>query len=141
MGPFILPLIDIGAKLLDRLIPDPEQKAQAQLALLKMQQDGELEALRAELQLSLSQAQTNTTEATSANLFVSGWRPFIGWVCGIGLSIQFIVGPLGTWAFEFAGMHIAAPALDVGTLMTLLFGMLGLGAYRTFEKVKGVAVR
>lgn len=137
MSPLALPILDIVDKVFDRIFPDPAQKAAAQLEVLKMQQTGELAQLQADLQLATGQMETNTEEAKTGSLFIAGWRPFIGWVCGVGLGIQFVVSPLLTFIFDFFGERVEVPPLDLGTLMTLLFGMLGLGAYRTYEKVKG----
>lgn len=132
-------LFDFASKVIDRVVPDPAQKAAAQLEVLKLSQSGELAQLTAETQLAVAQATTNTAEATTGNLFIAGWRPFIGWVCGTGLGIQFIVSPLLTFIADFFGKHVVMPTLDTGTLLTLLFGMLGLGAMRSAEKIKGVA--
>lgn len=134
MTPFLDPILTLSSQLIDRLWPNPEDKAKAQLELLKLQQDGTLKQLDADLQLALAQSQTNTTEASSPNPFISGWRPFVGWVCGGGLLYQLLARPL---LMGFSGHDF--PALELDTLMTLLFGLLGLGAYRTVEKVKGVA--
>lgn len=119
--------------IIDKIIPDPQAKAAAQLQILQLQQNGEFKQLDAELQDSLAQINVNNTEATSASLFKSGWRPFIGWVCGSGLTYQYIIRPflIGFGLSRF-------PDLQIETLMTLLFGMLGLGTLRTVEKVKGV---
>lgn len=125
-------------KIIDKVIPDPAAKAAAQLELIRLQQSGELAQLTAETELAKGQNAVNLTEAGSASFFVSGWRPFIGWVCGAGLAMQFLVGPIATWFAALAGRALAFPALDLGTLMTLLFGMLGLGAMRTKEKMEGV---
>lgn len=124
---------------IDKVIPDPAQKAQAQLAVLKLQQDGQLKQLEADLQLALAQTQINVEEAKSPDLFRGGWRPFVGWVCGLGLAIQFLVAPIATWAAALNGHPTVFPQLDLSTLLTLLFGMLGLGALRSFDKTKGTA--
>jgi len=129
----------VAGKLIDRLWPDPAQAAQAKLELLKMQQSGELAQLAAQTDLAKGQLAVNQAEAANANLFVAGWRPFVGWVCGSGLAFQFIAGPLLTWGAALAGKAIAVPQLDLGTLITLLFGMLGLGYMRTQEKLAGVS--
>lgn len=86
------------------------------------------------------QAQTdvNKAEASSPSIFVAGWRPFVGWVCGVGFGVQFVIGPLATWAASLFGRSIVFPSLDMSTLSPLLMGMLGLGAMRTYEKVSGV---
>jgi hypothetical protein len=126
-------------KVIDKFIPDPQAKAQAQLQLLQMQKAGEFKEIEAQLQLAKGQTDINQVEAASPKLFVSGWRPFIGWLCGAGLGVQFIVAPLATWVSTLIGHPVTFPALDLSTLMTLLAGMLGLGTLRTTEKIKGVA--
>lgn len=132
--------IDLGGKLIDRIIPDPAQKAAAQLELLKLAQTGELAQLTAETDLAKGQIAVNQAEAANASPFVSGWRPFIGWICGVGLGFQFVVAPVATWASGTWAAHpIPMPTLDTNTLMTLLLGMLGLGGMRTYEKISGVA--
>lgn len=133
--------LNIGGKLIDRLIPDPAAKAAAQLELLKMQQSGELAKLASDTDLAKGQIDVNKTEAANPNLFVAGWRPFIGWVCGLGLFSQFIVRPFFLFVANLFKHAADFPVLDLGTLTTLLFGMLGLGAMRSFEKVNGVATK
>lgn len=86
------------------------------------------------------QAQTdiNKQEAASTNWFVAGWRPFFGWVGGVAFAIEFIISPFATWIAALAGHPIKFPSLDMSTLMPVTMGMLGLGYFRTYEKVKGV---
>lgn len=140
MNPLLLTgLFSAAEKLIDRFFPDPEKKAQAQLELIKMQQTGELAALAATTELAKAQLSVNEREAQSASLFVSGWRPAIGWICASALCYQFILRPVGLFVAAYAGHPIPnPPALD-DTLWQLLFGMLGLGGLRTYEKVKGKA--
>ena len=138
MTPLIGGLIDAGLKVLDRVIPDPQAKAQAQLELLKLQQAGEFKVLEADLQLALAQTEVNKVEAASADPFKSGWRPAAGWVCVLGLLYQFLLQPLLAWGSVMQG-YSAPPVLELGDLYGLLFGMLGLGAYRSVERVKGKA--
>ena len=84
MNPLLLSgLFDIGKSLIDRFFPDPAAKAAAQLELLKMQESGDLQRLAMETDLSKLQVQVNLEEAKSTNWFVAGWRPFVGWVCGL----------------------------------------------------------
>lgn len=128
-------------KIIDKLVPDPQAKAQAQLQILQMQQAGEFKELDAQLQMAKGQTDTNLVEASNPKLFVSGWRPFIGWICGLGLASQFIIAPFATWAATLIGHPVTFPTLDLGTLMTLLAGMLGLGTLRTTEKINGVAAK
>ena len=125
-------LLDIGSKVIDRLWPDPVQAAQAKLELVKLQQSGDLAEIAGQLEI-------NKVEAASSSAFTSGWRPFVGWTCGAGFAVQFVIGPLGEWASALAGHPVKFPQMDLSTMMPLLFGMLGLGAYRTAEKLQGVA--
>lgn len=125
-------LLDIGGKVIDRLWPDPEKAAAAKLELFKLQQSGELQQIAGQLEV-------NKAEASSGSVFVAGWRPFIGWTCGSGFAIQFVVGPLASWGSRLYGHPVDFPPMATETMMPLLFGMLGLGAYRTTEKIKGVA--
>ncbi len=127
-------ILNIGSKVIDRLWPDPVQAANAKLELIKLQQDGEFSLVEGQLKINLE-------EAKNPSVFVSGWRPFVGWVCGSGFAVQFVVGPLAEWAATLAGHPVKFPDMDVGTMMPLLVGMLGLGAYRSYEKVNGVAAK
>ena len=138
MTPLIGGVIEAGLKILDRVLPDPTQKLAAQLELLKLQQAGEFKALEADLQLALAQTEVNKVEAASPDLFKSGWRPGAGWICVLGLAYQFLLQPLLAWGSTMQG-YAAPPVLQLGDLYGLLFGMLGLGAYRSVERVKGKA--
>jgi len=99
----------------------------------------EIEQRALEIEYLLTKAQTdiNLEEAKNPNLFVSGWRPFVGWICGFSLAWQFIGNPIFEWAVKLAGKNITAPALDTGSLITVLFTLLGLGGMRSYEKIKG----
>ena len=123
--------------LLEKIIPDPKMAAEAKLKAIELAQNGELAHLDADLKLALGQIEVNKAEATT-DKFRGGWRPFIGWVCGIGVAIQFVVSPLLTWFSMVIGVPIIFPVLDSSVLMTLLFGMLGLGTLRTTEKLKDI---
>lgn len=140
MNPILLTgIFDVGLRLIDKLFPDPQKAAEAKLKMLDMQQAGEFKQLEADVQLALAQIAVNKAEAESTDPFRAGWRPFIGWVCGIGLGFQFVIRPLANWAIAMQGSTVFLPGLELETLMTLLFGMLGLGAYRTVEKTKGIS--
>jgi len=93
-----------------------------------------------ELEFIAQKAQTdiNLQEAKHPNIFVSGWRPFIGWVCGLSILYNFMLHPLLLWACSVYGLNITPPILDTANLMTLVFSLLGLGGMRTFEKMKQV---
>jgi hypothetical protein len=139
MNPLLLSgLFDLGKGLIDRFFPDPEKKAAAQMELLKMQQNGELAQLAADTDLSKLQIQTNIEEAKSTNWFVAGWRPCIGWVCGAGLAYAALVEPFARFAAKvWFGYTGEFPVINSDLTMQILMGMLGLGAMRSVEKVKG----
>jgi hypothetical protein len=145
MNPLLLSgLFDIGSKLIDHFFPNEKEKAEAKFKLLEMQQKGELALLAADTDLAKLQIQTNVEEAKHPSLFVAGWRPHIGWVCGFAFSyhylllpfLQFLVFTFGT--AEMVKQVAMLPAIDLGTMMPVLVGMLGLGAMRTYEKAKDV---
>lgn len=85
------------------------------------------------------QVELNKIDGASDSFFRSGWRPATGWVCVFGLAYQLLVRPLGGWVMQQLLGWTPPPSLEVDTLMTLLFGLLGLGAYRTVERIKGKA--
>ena len=87
-------------------------------------------------QLLEIQTKINEVEAKHRSVFVAGWRPFIGWVCGIALAYNFIIRDLFIWVID---PETVPPALQMEHLMTVLFGMLGLGGLRTYEKLKDKA--
>lgn len=118
---------------IDKIWPDPAQRAQANLELLKLQQSGELATM-------LAQTDINKVEAASASVFVSGWRPAVGWTCVLGLVYTFVGWPALVWA-SGVWKFPPPPVIDTGTLLTLLGGMLGLGGLRTVEKLNGVAAK
>lgn len=89
--------------------------------------------------IKLAQIEINKTEAQHASVFVSGWRPFLGWTCGLGFAMNFLIAPVGTFSAALLGYSVEFPQADVSTMMPVLLGMLGLGGMRTFEKVKDKA--
>lgn len=122
--------------LVGKLFPDPEKKAEAQRKLLELQKNGELREIEAAVQIQVAQIELNKTEAQSLSRFNSGWRPFAGWVCGVALVYQYIIRPLLTFAAALAGhSEVIAPELDLGDIIAIMFGMLGLGTLRTTEKI------
>ena len=144
MNPLVISgLFSAAQSLIERFFPDPEKKAAAQLELLRMQQNGDLAQLAAETDLAKLQIQTNVEEAKHANIFISGWRPAVGWTCAAAFAysyvllplLQFVVFTFGT--AEMAAQLKLAPALELSEMLPVLFGMLGLGGLRTVEKVKG----
>lgn len=140
MAPLALPLVGglvkLGEKLIDSLLPNPEAKAAALMKLREL----DLKAMAIEAGLLQAQMEVNKEEAKHVSLFVAGWRPFCGWVCGSALAYHFIVLPLMTFLITVYQWEVPPlPVFDMGTLMTVLLGMLGIGGLRSFEKVKKVA--
>ena len=118
--------------ILDKVIEDKDQKAKLAHELATM-------ADKFSHEQQLAQIEVNKAEAASGSLFKGGWRPFIGWVCGLAFAYHFILQPL--LVFILATFSIALPDLpefDMGTLLPVLGGMLGIGGLRTYEKHKGI---
>lgn len=120
-------------KLIDQLFTTDEERQNAKLRLLELQQQGQL-----------AQLAVNAVEAKHESIFVSGWRPFIGWVCGLAFAYNFIVQPMFVftiWALTtFYGVDFPItnlPDLDMASLLAVLGGILGLGSLRTYEKRTG----
>ncbi len=134
-----LELIPALSKLLDKIIPDPAAREQAKLELVKAERDADLQEFQLAVQADQMQADINKTEAASADLFVAGWRPFIGWVCGVAFAYHFILQPLLVFGIANAGGDVKLPVFDMQALSTVLMGMLGLGGLRTIEKIRGNA--
>lgn len=118
---------DVGSVINDFVETDEEKKA-AEILLMKVQQEPDK-----------WQAKINMIEARHRTIFVAGWRPFIGWICGASLGMNFIFFPLMEWYSKLWGNELTRPDMDTGALMTLVISLLGLGATRTYEKMKGVA--
>jgi hypothetical protein len=125
-------LLDVAKTVLDKVLPDPKQKAEALLKLEELRQSGDLAVIAA-------QTDVNKIEAANPNLFVSAWRPSVGWVCSAALAFQLVIGPMIVWGTELAGHPVHPPIMQTELLTTLLVGMLGLGGMRTVEKLNGVA--
>lgn len=131
-------LIPIFAELLDKVLPDAKQAADAKTKLVELAQAGELAALNADTQIALGQSATNQEDARSGSNFRGGWRPAIGWVCAVALAYQFLLRPLLPWILAVAGKTVPVlPALEMESLMALVFGILGLGTMRTVERLNG----
>lgn len=87
-------------------------------------------------QINLQQIEVNKIEASHKKIFVSGWRPFIGWVCGSALSYQFILQPFLLVILKAFKIDLEVPNLELSQLVSILFAMLGIYTTRTFEKIK-----
>jgi hypothetical protein len=129
--------IAVGFKLIDKWFPSQTEKDKAKLDLLQMQQNGEFKMWDMLSKSDEGQSAVNLEEAKSDSIWKSGWRPNIGWVCGAAFAVQYVVGPLAEWVSALFGHPVKFPTMDLGEILPVLFGMLGLGAYRTYERVKG----
>lgn len=134
MSPLILaPLLEVGKTLLDRFIPDPAQKAQAEMELVRMAADGELKQVIAQLEI-------NAREAAHPSIFVSGGRPLFMWIGGVGFAYATIIQPVLTWVARIKGWP-EPPDVNSDLLWVVITGLLGLSVSRSVEKMKGVASR
>lgn len=120
--------IAAGLSIIDKFIPDPKEKIKAEASL----REGLLAADRAQMAV-------NTVEAAHRSIFVAGWRPFIGWVCGSAFAMHFLGMPLMQVAAIYADFTPPLLSFDMQSLLTVMMGMLGLGGLRTYEKIKGAA--
>ena len=125
-------LIGPVSKLVGKFIEDKDTKNKLAHELATM-------AERHAQELAKSQIEVNKAEAQSRHWFVASWRPFIGWTCGIALMWHFVLSQFILFFATMFGFSLPAlPEFDMGSLMTVLMGMLGLGGLRTFEKYKKV---
>jgi hypothetical protein len=132
MSPLLIgPVLEIGKSLIDRFFPDPADKAKAELDMMVLLQTQDLQRVIAQLEV-------NAKEAASPHLFVSGWRPAVGWSCAVGFLWATIGQPVFAWFAASKGWP-APPAIDTEVLLYVLGGMLGLGGLRSVEKIKGAA--
>jgi hypothetical protein len=136
MIPFLDVLTPIVSKILD-FIPDPQKKAEAQLKFQQELDANSQAILNAVAQIDKGQLEINVEEAKSSNLFVSGWRPFIGWVGGFALTWQYVLQPIVTYVFTICGKTVNLPIFDFSAMSTILMAILGLGGLRTWEKYNG----
>jgi hypothetical protein len=120
-----MPRLDVVGKIIDKVAGhidkftlDKEEKAQ----LIQ--------------EINKAQIEVNKIEAGSTSIFVSGWRPFTGWVCSVALCYHFVLQPFLMFIFVSIGKPMELPVFDMSTLTTVLLGMLGLGGMRSFEKIK-----
>ena len=135
----LLSLIPVFSQLLDKILPDKGAADAAKLEMIKLAQQGELAQINADVEIATAQSETNKIEAASTRLFVSGWRPFVGWICGLAVGFKFIGGPALFMIAQALGHPVELPVIETSELWPLLLGMLGLGGLRTVEKIKGAA--
>ena len=115
--------------LLDKFIEDKDQKAMLAHKIDTMSEEHHQELMKGQLEV-------NKTEAAHSSIFVSGWRPFIGWTCGLGMFGNFITIPFANFVLALVGIDIVIPLVPLETMMPVLMGMLGLGAMRSYEKTR-----
>lgn len=124
-GPAIDAVSAVG-NVVDQLFTSDEERAQAEIFMAKIRQKP-----------ALLQAEINRIEAGHRSIFVAGWRPFIGWICGMGFLWAFIIHPLFEWGVVIGGFDITPPPLMTDNMMELVLALLGLGTLRSVEKMSG----
>ena len=125
-------LVGPVSNILDKFVEDKDQKAKLAHEIATMSDKHAQE-------IALAQISVNAAEAASGSLFKGGWRPCVGWVCAIAFFYHFVGQPLIIFIVALAGAEIPTlPEFDMGTLLTVLGGMLGIGSLRTYEKQKGI---
>lgn len=125
-------LVGPVADLIGKFVQDKDEKARLahEIATLAEKQANEL---------AIAQTAVNKQEAAHRSVFVAGWRPFIGWTCGVSLCWHFVLVPMLMWVDAWVGLGFTPVRFDMDSLTTILMGMLGLGGLRTYEKTKGVS--
>jgi hypothetical protein len=125
----LLPVLTpILGDLLKRAFPDPLERERQQATILAQLQAADT-----------AQLEVNKVEAASTSVFVAGWRPFIGWICGIGLGWTFVGAPILAYLLTLYSPGTPLPVIPTDNLMELVLAMLGLGGLRTFEKIRKAA--
>lgn len=125
-------LIGPVAKILDKFVPDADEKARLAHEISTL-------AERQAHDIAKAQIEVNRSESQTGSLFIGGWRPSVGWVCVLGFGINFLVIPLANMYLTVTKSPLLIPPLDVSEMLPVLLGMLGLGGMRTIEKAKNVA--
>lgn len=116
-------------------IPDADKKLELDFKIKELADKADAR----ETELLVGQIETNKEEAKNSNIFVAGWRPFLGWVGGVALAHTWIVAPMLKWVFDLNGIHVPIPALPAESIYPIVLAMLGIGTQRTVEKLNGVA--
>ena len=132
LGTLVSTILPIAETVIDRVVPDKNAKARAL-------QDLEHMLVEAETKGQLALIEVNKIEAASRSVWTSGWRPFIGWSCGFAMAYAYGVQPILVFVLAQSGYLIDLPRVELGEMMPILLGMLGLGGLRSFEKYKKVS--
>lgn len=133
--PVLGDIIDMVGGLVSEVVVDKDKKREIQLELEKLKGEAD-ERFHKEL---IAQTEINKQEAAHASIFVAGWRPFIGWTGGVGLAYSFVAAPFIEFVARANGYVGEMPLPDSSQLLALVTAMLGVGAMRSFDKVKGTA--
>lgn len=123
-------IAELATSVINKFWPDKTEVEKQQL-------QAEMQEMLLQAQALQSQTDINKVEAASTSLWVAGWRPGIGWVCGVGFGIQ-VLGPLLEWFATLSGHAVKFPVMDPSLIGSTLAALLGLGSMRTVEKVKGI---
>ena len=126
-------LLPVVGDVVSRFLPEDKEAA------AKAKREIEAELTKHLAQIDLAQLEINKNEAASRNVFIAGWRPFIGWSCGVALAWTYVITPVLHFILAQTGNLVELPAMDMSQMMPVLLGMLGLGGLRRFEKYKGIS--
>ena len=132
LGTLLPSLLPVITDVIGRFLPEDKE------ARAKAERDIEQQLSVHLAKIDLAQLDINKQEAAHRSIFVAGWRPFIGWTCGLALAYTYVIQPVLVFGLGQAGYLITLPTMELGEMMPVLMGMLGLGGLRTFEKFKGV---
>lgn len=131
-------LFDLGKTAIEKIWPDPSKRADELFRLEQLKQQGNLALMKAQVDLLLGQIEVNKIEAQSSSLFVSGWRPWAGWVGGVAFAYASIVEPIARFIAKVGyGYQGNFPEINTELTIQVLLGMLGLGLMRSFDKKQG----
>lgn len=145
MLPIIASLLPILGSVIDKVIPNTAERERAKAEIQLKLAEQELEFAKLLSANDQGQIEINKEEAKSNSLFVSGWRPFVGWTCAVGVAWAFVLKPFLDWFVSLLSrfyptlVGFTSPVLNTGELMSLLLGLLGMGGFRMMEKKWGVA--
>ena len=136
-------IVSTVAQASDELFTSDEERGKLKIEEKRLA----LEEKKIHANIVTQQTQINLQEAKHKSIFVAGWRPFIGWTCGAALAMQYIIRPIGNMIIIMFSKETAVeevlliPSFDTSTLLPLVMGMLGMGALRTYDKMKGIDTR
>lgn len=131
-------IFTFASSVIDKIFPDKTQADAAKAALAQAQLQGQLAEAQAAWDNAKQQAVVDAAEAANTSMWVSGWRPGVGWSCAAAFAWAYIGQPVGAFLLAVAGHKVDLPSLDLSGMMPVLLGLLGLGAMRTYEKTQGV---